>query len=565
MTQETGTGHRPIQPLTTIQAASETTPPDPGHYSEIYVPRAAAGVVVTQETALTFAAVFAAIRAISEDIAGLGHRTRRQMENGTREDIPEHPANRLFAYPNQEMSGYTLREVMEAHALSWGNGYAEIEFNARRRPVALYLLTPDRVTPRRIDGEIVYQVRNAAGKADTYLPAHKVMHLHGLGYDGLGGYSVVNMAARTIGMGIAGDEYGAATYNNRATPSGLLKHPNKLDADGRTNLRESWEGLYRGPKNAARVAILEEGMDFMAIGLPPSDVQFLENRQFQIEEIARWYRIPPHKLAHIVKSTFNNIEEQNINYVQDALLPWVNRWESEVERKLLAPTERGRVRFKLNLNTLLRGAIEKRYTSYATGRQWGWLSPNDVRTLEDMDPLPPEQGDSYITPMNMTPTELLGEEPAPPPSPDPDPDDPDDGAPGAHMRPVIVDAITRCLAREKSHAKRAPKHLITPQEFNGWAARFYKSHADYCASALRPGCVAALIQATGRAPAALDTILAAFVDDMIEISRAGILSAWEAGILVDWSVELQAGELTDRLSEHLADLISLSAPRRQRA
>jgi hypothetical protein len=293
-------------------------------------------------------------------------------------------------------------------------------------------------------------------------------------------------------------------------------------------------------------------------------VQFLENRQFQIEEIARWYRIPPHKLAHIVKSTFNNIEEQNINYVQDALLPWTNRWESEGDRKLLAPGERGNTRIKFNLNTLLRGAIEKRFASYATGRQWGWLSPNDVRGYEDQDPLPAELGDSYITPMNMTPTELLGQEPEPAPAADSDQDpdnDEDDepGGPGAHLRPVMVDAIQRCMNREIKHAARAPKSIGTQQEFVGWSAKFYARHGDYCTAAILPGCIAAMVQAIGKTPKAMASVLQVFVEDFIADTRAIVQSARETDALNDIDIDGQASVFADRLASSIGDLISLAA------
>lgn len=554
---------RGIKPLTSVQAASQTTPPSPSYYSEIYVPRRQAGVVVNQSTALTFAAVFAAIRAISEDIAGLGYKTRQPNPDGTRTDLVNHPATRIMAYPNDETTGYTLRESMQAHALSWGNGYAEIERTPRGTPVALWLLTPDRVTPRRDDdGRIVYQVRNSAGSNDTYLDQNDVLHLHGLGYDGLVGYSVITMAARTIGMGIAGDEYGSATYANRATPSGVLKHPKQLDADGRKNLRDSWEHLYSGPKNASRIAVLEEGLEYESVGLPPSDVQFIENRNFQIEEVARWYRIPPHKLAHIVKSTFNNIEEQNINYVQDALLPWALRWESEIGRKVLAPTERGRVQPKLNLNSLLRGAIEKRFESYVKGRQWGWLSANDVRSFEDMDPLAAEVGDVYLTAVNMTPTERLGEEPpAPPPAPDDDDDTPPPG-PGAHLRPVIVDALRRCMTRELHHAKRAPKAMTIAQEYSAWSNKFYAGHTNQCIDALRPA-IEASANVTGKMgmDGALDELLALFVDEHIADSRVYFATCWYNGTLGDaaGSIEARAGHDADRLLASLAELITLAA------
>lgn len=533
MPADNATSHRPIQPLKSIEAAAQTAPSDPQYFQSIYVPQTG-GVFIDQHTALTYAAVYAAIRAISEDTAGLGHAARRQLAGGGREDLPDHPASRVLAVPNDEMSGYTLRESMQSHALSWGNGYAEIERNARGRPVALYLLTPDRVTPRRIEGRLVYQVRNAGGFPDTWLESMDILHLHGLGFDGLIGYSVINMARRTIGMAVASDEYAASTFKNRSRPDGVLKHPGELKGPAADRLRESWEEFYRGPKNAGKTAVLENGMEYVPLTMPNTDMQFIENRKFQIEEVARWYRIPPHKLAHIVQATFNNIEEQNINYVQDCLLPWVNRWESECERKLLAPQERGRIRIKLNLNTLLRGAMEKRTQSYIHGRQWGWLSPNDIRGLEDLDPLPADVGDIYLVPANMMPADLAHEfweqksqEPQPAqqqqqetrPSDatssaaDSEPPQSDDaGGPVQNLQPILFDAIRRCIDREVNHASRAPENCRTVEQFAGWSRRFYSRHMTHCVEALRP--VADVALAALEPPPADDQWLVGFVRRM---------------------------------------------------
>ena len=233
------------------------------------------------------------------------------------------------------------------------------------------------------------------------LRREEVLHVPGLGFDGLIGYSPVAMAKNAIGMAIATEEYGASFFANGANPGGVLEHPGVVKDPKR--VRESWNAVYQGSSNAHRVAVLEEGMKFQAIGIPPEQAQFLETRKFQINEIARIFRVPPHMLADLEKSSFSNIEQQSLEFVKYTLDPWVIRWEMAIQKALFLPSEKKQYFVKFNLDGLLRGDYQSRMNGYATGRQNGWLSSNDIRELENMNPIPPELGgDLYLINGNMT-------------------------------------------------------------------------------------------------------------------------------------------------------------------
>jgi len=228
-----------------------------------------------------------------------------------------------------------------------------------------------------------------------------VLHIPGLGFDGLVGYSPIAMAKNAIGMALATEEYGARFFANGANPGGVLEHPGVIKDVQR--VKDSWNAAYQGSGNAHRVAVLEEGMKFQAIGIPPEQAQFLETRKFQIDEIARIFRVPPHMVGDLEKSSFSNIEQQSLEFVKYTLDPWVVRWEQSLCQALLLPSEKNDLFIRFNLDGLLRGDYASRMTGYATGRQNGWLSANDIRELEDMNRIPAsEGGDLYLINGNMT-------------------------------------------------------------------------------------------------------------------------------------------------------------------
>ena len=358
------------------------------------------GQTVNERTALQTAIVYACVRVLSETIASLPLHTYRYTTNGKEKAI-EHPMYYLLhSEPNPEMTSFMFRETLMGHLLLWGNAYAQIIRDGRGKVVGLYPLLPNKmVVNRNNQGQLYYQYEK---DGQTYiLNRYEVLHIPGLGFDGLIGYSPIAMAKNAIGMAIATEEYGAKFFANGANPGGVLEHPGVVKDPAR--IRESWNAVYQGSSNAHRVAVLEEGMKFQSIGIPPEQAQFLETRKFQINEIARIFRIPPHMVGDLEKSSFSNIEQQSLEFVMYTLDPWVVRWEQAIQRALFSESEKRQYFVKFNVDGLLRGNYESRMNGYAVGRQNGWLSANDIRELENMNRVSAELGgDLYLINGNMT-------------------------------------------------------------------------------------------------------------------------------------------------------------------
>ena len=358
------------------------------------------GKTVDERTALQTAIVYACVRVLSETIASLPFHTYTYTTNGKEKAI-DHPIYYLLhSEPNPEMTSFVFRETLMGHLLLWGNAYAQIIRDGRGRVVGLYPLLPNKmVVNRNNQGQLYYQYEK---DGQTYiLNRYEVLHIPGLGFDGLVGYSPIAMAKNAIGMAIATEEYGAKFFANGANPGGVLEHPGVVKDPAR--IRESWNAVYQGSGNAHRVAVLEEGMKFQSIGIPPEQAQFLETRKFQINEIARIFRIPPHMVGDLEKSSFSNIEQQSLEFVMYTLDPWVVRWEQAVQRALFSESEKRKYFVKFNVDGLLRGDYGSRMNGYAVGRQNGWLSANDIRELENMNRVPAELGgDLYLINGNMT-------------------------------------------------------------------------------------------------------------------------------------------------------------------
>jgi HK97 family phage portal protein len=287
-----------------------------------------------------------------------------------------------------------------SHLLLWGNAYAQIIRDGRGRVLSLYPLLPENMTVDRTNtGELYYQYYKDG--QPYLLRRDEVLHIPGLGFDGLVGYSPIAMARNAIGMAIATEEYGAKFFANGANPGGVLEHPGVVKDPAR--VRESWNAVYQGSRNAHRIVVLEEGMKFQAVGIPPEQAQFLQTRKFQINEIARIFRIPPHMIGDLEKSSFSNIEQQSLEYVIYTLDPWVVRWEQSIQKALFTKSEKRELFTKFSVDGLLRGDYQSRMNGYATGRQNGWLSTNDIRELENMNRVPEELGgDLYLVNWNMT-------------------------------------------------------------------------------------------------------------------------------------------------------------------
>ena len=368
------------------------------------------GKTVTERSAMQITAVYSCVRILAEAIAGLPLHLYTYKENGGKEKAIGHPLYLLLHdEPNPEMSSFVFRETLMTHLLLWGNAYAQIIRNGKGEVVALYPLMPNRMTvDRDSSGQLFYsyQMNNSDAptmKAGTViLKPSDVLHIPGLGFDGLVGYSPIAMAKNAIGLAIATEEYGAKFFANGATPGGLLEYPGTVKDPDR--VRESWNKGFSGSQNAGKVAILEEGMKYTPISIAPEQAQFLETRKFQINEIARIFRVPPHMVGDLEKSSFSNIEQQSLEFVKYTLDPWVVRWEQSLSRALFTPEEKKQYFFKFNVEGLLRGDYQSRMNGYATARQNGWMSANDIRELENLDRIPAEEGgDLYLINGNMLP------------------------------------------------------------------------------------------------------------------------------------------------------------------
>ncbi len=368
------------------------------------------GKAVTERSAMQMTAVYSCVRILAEAIAGLPLHLYTYKDDGGKEKAIGHPLYLLLHdEPNPEMSSFVFRETLMTHLLLWGNAYAQIIRNGKGEVVALYPLMPNRMTvDRDSSGQLFYsyQMNNTDAptmKAGTViLKPSDVLHIPGLGFDGLVGYSPIAMAKNAIGLAIATEEYGAKFFANGATPGGLLEYPGTVKDPDR--VRESWNKGFSGSQNAGKVAILEEGMKYTPISIAPEQAQFLETRKFQINEIARIFRVPPHMVGDLEKSSFSNIEQQSLEFVKYTLDPWVVRWEQSLSRALFTPEEKKRYFFKFNVEGLLRGDYQSRMNGYATARQNGWMSANDIRELENLDRIPAEDGgDLYLINGNMLP------------------------------------------------------------------------------------------------------------------------------------------------------------------
>ena len=358
------------------------------------------GKAVNEKTALQTTAVYACVRILAETIASLPLHTYRYSLSG-KEKAMDHPLYYLLhSEPNPEMTSFVFRETLMGHLLLWGNAYAQIIRDGRGRVLGLYPLLPSKMLVNRTDQGILFYQYEKDGRA-YFLSDTDVLHIPGLGFDGLVGYSPIAMAKNAIGMAIATEEYGAKFFANGASPGGVLEHPGVVKDPGK--IRESWNAVYQGSGNAHRVAVLEEGMKFQPIGIPPEQAQFLETRKYQLNEIARIFRIPPHMIGDLEKSSFSNIEQQSLEFVMYTLDPWVIRWEQAISRALFSDSEKRQYFVKFNVDGLLRGDYQSRMNGYAVGRQNGWLSANDIRELENLNRLSPELGgDLYLINGNMT-------------------------------------------------------------------------------------------------------------------------------------------------------------------
>jgi len=396
--------------------------------------RTSSGERVSSSSAMTLSPYYGALRVISEDISLLPLNIFEKEDRG-RKKVDEHPVAILMnERPNDEMISMAFRETLTHHAMSWFGGFAEIQKNGRGKPIALHPIHPTRVQIRRVPApengrgatKIVYDVKVPVDMQaeisrsqrrtinEIRFQQEDIFQIHGLGGDGITGYSVLHMAMESLGVALAYQTYSATFFGNGSTINGILQHPETLDDEKYKRLRKTWEEVHKGPHNAHRIAILEQGMEWKQTGIHPKDAQLLEERNFSVEEIARWFRLAPVKIGHNQNVPFANLESLNNAHTNEALMPWMVRWEKEIKRKLLTNKKEFA---KHNVNALLRGDMDGRSKFLSTMVNNGMMTINEAREKEDLNPSSEENADKLFKPLNMAPINEFENGPPPPPAP----------------------------------------------------------------------------------------------------------------------------------------------------
>jgi HK97 family phage portal protein len=443
-----------------------------------------AGSRVDQNSAMNIPAVWACIRIIAESIGSLPLHLYTRQGRGKNRAV-NHPLYLLLHdRPNPEMTAMAFRETMAAHVLAWGNAYAEKELDQLGRVKALWPIGPDRVEPMRdMDtNEIFYKVRLENSGMTQDIPRDRMLHIPGLSYNGLVGYSPIAKMREAIGLALATEEFGARFFGAGTHPGLIVSHPGKLGEIAHKNLRESLATTYSGLGKAHRLLLLEEAMKVEKIGVNPEEAQFLTTRRFQLAEIARIYRVPMHMLADVEKgASYASIEQMSLDFVVHTLRPWLVRFEQSYNNQLfLTDLERKRYFWEHLVDGLLRGDIASRYEAYTKARNWGWLSADDIRELENMNPLPDGKGEIYLQPLNMVEAGVPPPPPAPALAPTPPEPTPPDQIPTADYwkaksseaemiapyRGIFTDAIEQILSREANQLKRNANLFDEPWKDN---------------------------------------------------------------------------------------------------
>ncbi|AQU06099.1 phage portal protein [Dehalococcoides mccartyi] len=492
------------------------------HYAMAY-----SGVNVTEQTSLRVTAVWSSVRLLSWTLAGLPLVVYQRMERGKQRAGGINLHKLLHDSPNPEQTSFTFRSLLQTHLLLWGNGYAEIEFDNWGNPVGLWPIPPWHCEPSRTQSkELYYKVTLPDGQIKN-IPPYRMLHFMGLTTDGVHGLSPIAYAREAIGLSLSAEEFGSRFFGQGTNIGGFFTHPGQLNDKTRANLTKTLAEGYEGLSKAHRAILLEEGMKFEKIGIPPEDAQFLELRQFQVTDIARIFNVPPHMIGDLSKATFSNIEHQAIEFVVHTMRPWFVNWEQEINRKLMWTL--GDDYFaEFVVDGLLRGDTKSRYESYAIGRQWGWLSANDIRSLENMNPI--KGGDEYLVPLNMIPAGTPLKEP---------------DQKTSNNRSVLAAVISQIAERETIKLARAVKKY-SGQTLTQWIDDYYRDLPDYIA--VKFACSGLRLpeeyvseftrryveDSKSQITTATETNSLAMLIDTWKINRCQVITNTETALLEDW-------------------------------
>lgn len=471
----------------------------------------ASGVTVTQTTALNYLGVWAAVNVIAAGVAGLPIPVYR-IDGPGRQRLRNHHLDWLLNEgPNEEQTPIVFWETAMLHVLISGNAYAEIRKDKAGRVASLDLMDPNDVLPQRLKGKLVYRVSGSKSLEPT-----QVFHVPGLGWDGVRGYSPITIARQSIGLGIAAERFGASFFGGDGWPAVAAEFPGKMTPEAQERFRESWKRLFSGSEKGHRLAVLEQGMKLNAFGLSQRDSQFLETRAFQVEEICRLYRVPQHKLFHKPNERpGGNMEQEDVEFVQDTLRPWTIRIEQEINRKLIPERERPDLYAEFLLDGRLRGDIKTRYEAYATGRKYGWLSANDIRRLENMNPI--DGGDVYAMVGSATSS-----------------GDAASGDPAA-LRGLLLDVMHRMVNLEASEARRWSR--AGPERFAEWIGEFYPKHRQRLSRALAP--VLRMIRNGGDAEGLVDALIEDSQEALLDLKTDNLQTCVDM-LVSRWEIEKPA-------------------------
>lgn len=448
----------------------------------------ASGMAIGPETALQLSAYFGGIRLISEDVAKLPFPTYHRLPEGGRELAAGHPITPLLNLsPNENMTSMALRESMTAHALGWGNGFAVIQRDRKNTPTELFMVHPSRVQIKldRLTKRIFYSVRLDDGSVQN-IAQFDMFHLHGLSPDGIRGYSVAHVGAESLGRAFAAQEFSATFFRSGSSPKGVLQTDKIFEEDGKDieRLRAQFASRYAGPEGWHKPLVLDGGMTWKSVSINPKDAQLLMTERFGVEEIARWLRIAPHKLGHLERATFSNIEEQNIDHVTDTLLPWMVRWEKEAQRKLFLDD---REFFAEHLvQALLRGNQAQRAEFYRNMLNIGAMTQNEIRRRENLNPV--EGGDTTFLSSNLVRSEDVVAGRTGATGPAQGRVDGSDNAPqqrDAH-RNLMLAVVGRLQTRERKGLDFARKKHTDAEAYTAWGDTFYQKQLECMVRDLAP-------------------------------------------------------------------------------